>query len=168
MRNWLIGLTLAFSSVFGGWYYAAPLYAMNSLRDAAQSGSEEALEGSVDFPVLRENLKGELRNRIETEIGDAVGNEIGDFGASLGMAMIDPIVDGLVTPEAIATMVRQGNVLPQGSGAAASEEPAQEAEWVVERGLSRFIARPASGNAALVFERRGLGWKLVGIDLPED
>lgn len=167
MRNRLIGLGLAAAALFGGWYYASPLYAMNALRDAAQSGSEEALEGSVDFPVLRDNLKAEFRDRLAGELGGDGGGNLGDLGTSIGMAMIDPIVDGLVTPEAIATVVRQGNVLPQGRGDATSQ-PSGEAEWTVERGLSRFTARQAEGETALVFERRGLGWKLVGIDLPKD
>lgn len=167
MRNWLIGLALAAAALFAGWYYASPLYAMNGLRDAAGSGDEGALEDSVDFPVLRENLKSELRARVAGEVGDIAGGDLGNLGSSIGMAVLDPMIDGLVTPEAIATVVRQGNVLPQ-DGPEAAPALSQEAEWTVEReGLSRFTARPAEGDAALVFERRGLGWKLVGIDLPE-
>lgn len=162
MRNWLIGLALAAAALFAGWYYASPLYAMNGLREAAESGNEAALEGSVDFPVLRENLKAELRAKITAELGDSLG----DLGARFGMAMADQLIDGLITPEAIATLVRQGNVLPQSSDEAPAAQP-EAAEWAIERnGLSGFTAQPSNGDTALVFERRGLGWKLVGIDLP--
>ncbi len=163
-RNWLIGLALAAAALFAGWYFASPLYAMNQLRDAAQSGEEAALESSVDFPVLRENLKTELRGRIAGGLDGVAGGELGRFGSALGMAVVDPMIDGLVTPEAIATVVRQGDVIRPSTDN--PQSGTSEADWSIERsGLSRFTARPTQGDAALVFERRGLGWKLVGIDL---
>jgi len=56
-------------------------------------------------------------------------------------------VNRQVTPETIATSVRQGNILRQIR-------------------LSRFTAQPRNGGAALAFERCGLGWTLGGFDLP--
>jgi hypothetical protein len=165
MRNWLIGLLVAAAALFAAWYYASPFYAMYALRDAAQSGDESALESSVDFPLLRENLKAELRERIAGENA----NDLGALGARIGAVIAGPVIDGLVTPEAIATIVRQGDVLPHDGGDPGQAAPASgEAEWTVNHdGLSRFTAQPSTGGTALVFERRGLEWKLVGIDLQD-
>lgn len=165
MRKWLIGLILAAAALLAAWYYASPFYAMYTLRDAAQSGDESALESSVDFPLLRENLKAELRERIAGESG----NDLGKFGARIGVAIASPVIDGLATPAAIATIVRTGKVFSQDPDQSEASAPTSgEAEWTVRRdGLSRFTAQPTTGGTALMFERRGLGWKLVGIDLQD-
>jgi len=174
-RNWLIGLVLAAAALFAGWYFVSPLYALNSLRDAAGSGEEAALEGSVDFPMLRASLKAELRARMAGEIGHVAGGGLGNLGATVAMSMVDPIVEGLVTPQSIATMVRQGDVVRRepASDSAPAATTTSEGEWSIERdGFARFTARSKSSDAepgaGLIFERRGLGWKLVGIDLPAD
>lgn len=155
----------------GGWYFGSQPFAMLQLRDAAQSGDPEQLEAQVDFPALRDDMKAELRARVEQEL-DASDNPLGRAGAAIGVAMLDRMIDGLVTPTAIAGLVRGGEMVAAENEAASP--PADEGEavdWDITReGLSRFTARPisADGDAGpeLEFARDGLGWKLVGINLP--
>jgi hypothetical protein len=97
----------------------------------------------------------------------------------MGMAMMNPIVDSMVSPTglktAFANLAKQqqaakakgggdGDVDGKGSGAKGSIPLDPE---IRRQGFNRFIVTgkdtPGSG---LVFERSGLGWKLSGIDLP--
>jgi Protein of unknown function (DUF2939) len=172
MRNWLIGLMLAAAALLGGWYYASPFYAMSQLRDAAKAGDEAALEARVDFPALRDDLKQEASAAMAREIADNPENPLGAAGATFGMALVGPMIDAFVNPDMIARLVREGKT----GNADAEEVPSEqagEADWQVERnGLSTFIARPVSDDGEpgpeLEFARDGLGWRLVGMNLPDE
>lgn len=160
-----------------GWYFASPAYSMSQLRDAAVEGDEAALEEQIDFPKVRESLKKQMRALLAAAIAKPENQENGfaQMGAMLGMAMIDPMIEGFVTPESMAAMIKQGKMQrAQAPAEAPAEEPQDElADWTIERdGLSRFTATPEvpTGEAAptMVFERDGLGWDLVGIVLPDE
>lgn len=186
----LVALVIALAVLVGGWWYASPLMALDGLRDAAEAGNKAELEQRVDFPALRSSVKEQLRGALtaamESEGGD---NPLGAAGAALGLGLVDGIVDTLVTPEWVATTVTEGQRrqaqaeaveerLPAQDGTAPprkAEEPApatqREIEWEIEReGLNSF--RVTTQNAAgdtgptLLFARDGLGWDLVGIEMP--
>jgi len=163
MKRFLALLVLA-ASLAGTWYVLSPWMAMKDLRGAAEAVDREALARQIDFPVLRENVKEQLRARIERDsagplerLGGAVAAEVADAG-----------VDFAVNPTGMASLVTTGalvtTVLPD------AYKP-QAVSWEVERGgIDRFRARGTreDGSAAptLQFERRGLSWKLVGLELP--
>ncbi|MDA7787878.1 DUF2939 domain-containing protein [Sphingomonadaceae bacterium] len=181
MKKIIIALALLFVALGAGWYFASPGYSMMQLRDAAVEGDTEALEERVDFPAVRQTLKDDLKTRLATEIGS---DDEGALGSAFAMALIDPMIDGFITPEAVAGLVEKGEMLSPASGEAGggdasgnAAEEEQAPEWVIEReGFSRFTARPKSresGEVApdapgLIFERDGLGWRLVEIEIPEE
>lgn len=162
------GLLLAAGA---GWYFASPSYAMVQLKEAAESGDETELEQRIDFSRLREDLKSDLKGQMAAEAAKSENDGLAALGAAFAMAMIDPLIDGFVTPQAMAGMVREGKLARPGESGEAKDEGAEEVDWKIERdGFSRFVARPESRDGedapALVFERDGLGWKLVEIDIP--
>ena len=177
MKKIVIALTLVMAASLVGWYFASPGYAMVQLRDAALAGDADALEQRVDFPAVRDGLKEDLKARMASEMtsGDNNGGE--QLGAAFAMTLIDPMIDGLITPKSMAKLVEQG-VLQADEGASSGDvENEQAPEWVIERdGLSRFTARPqnretlsvAPDAPELVFERSGLSWRLVELDTPEE
>ena len=177
MKKIVVALALVVAASLVGWYFASPGYAMLQLRDAALAGDAEELEQRVDFPSVREGLKHDLKARLALEIADENGGGAERLGSAMAMAFIDPMVDGFVTPEAMAKLVERGEI---GSAAGGGDGPPakgeQAPEWVIERdGLSRFTARPqdretlsvAPDAPGLVFEREGLGWRLVELEIPE-
>ena len=167
----LVALLIAGAS---GWYFLSPGYAMSQLADAAREGEEDQLRQRVDFPRVREALKADLRAKLASTFASEETEGFGKLGAALGMAMIDPMVEGFVTPESIGSMVRNGKLIRPGEKPDADAKASSgEAEWAIEReGISKFKARPTAKNVenppALVFERDGIGWRLVEIDLPDD
>lgn len=153
------------------WYFASPSYAMMQLRDAAMSGDEAELEEAVDFPRVRETLKSDIKAQVAQEVAKGGEDGMAAMGAAFAMAMIDPMIDGFINADTIAAMVREGKLERNASAPAEPREEAQT-DWEIERdGLSRFVARPTGEDTedapGLVFERDGLGWKLVEIDMPD-
>lgn len=189
MRKLLV-LFAVLALLAGGWWYASPYWALDGLRDAALAGDVEGLEDHVDFPALREDLKEQVQANMDEAIRSQGGADepLGQLGAMMARGMVDPLVDRMVTPEGVAGMVALGNgAAPalgsaRGAGGLAKAPPppgetvapqaGEEVDWDIKReGLGRFTVTPElpEGQPApsLVFERRGLGWKMTGINLPD-
>ena len=180
----IVALILALAVLVGGWWYASPLMALDGLRDAAQTGNAAELEERVDFPRLRESIKGQLR----TALAEATSSEDGALGAvagaALGLGVGDRIVDGMVTPEWVADAVSKGTKAREAIEPAPGSEADQQSDNVVSRsagasdamsydirrtGFSNFQVDTANADGVagptLLFERDGLGWDLVGIEM---
>jgi len=155
VRRFLV-LLILLGLAFIGWFIGSRLYALDDLREAAREGDVARLEGRVDFPAFRESLKSELDGKIESKTG-GLAAVVAKAGASLA-------VDALVTPEAVAQLVRTGKA--GGVIVANRQDEREPVDWRIESGgLDSFRLVGAEGHGALVFRRDGLGWKLAGIDL---
>ncbi|AKM11261.1 DUF2939 domain-containing protein [Croceicoccus naphthovorans] len=155
----LIVLLIVAAAVAGGWFVGSRFYALYDLREAARSGDVARLEGRVDFPAFRDSLKAEVGGAIERE---RMGSS--DLGTRLAKAGAGLAIDGLVTPEAVATLVRSGQAA--GVTVARREDATEPVEWHIEGdGLHAFRLVTSDSDGALIFRRDGLGWKLAGIDL---
>lgn len=173
-RNLIIAALAAILLAGVAWYFASPAYALSQLRDAAESGDKAELEKRIDFPKVKESLKGQFSALMMKEVAKAEEEEGGGFaafGAMMAMAMVQPMIDGLVTPEAMSSMIKEGKLRRAKEGTV--EQPGEPIEWEIEReGLDRFRVIPAlkDGEAptSLIFERHGFGWMLADIDLPDE
>jgi hypothetical protein len=177
------------------WYWS-PWLAIHQMRNAAKAGDAAAFNERVDYPLLRENLKGQLSGAIGARAGERSesGSDIAKAGAALGSlfatAMVDRMVDAFVRPESVMRIMQEGKLMPrrESRAKAPSDAPAEEegeAEggqstskrepiWTTERqGVDTFIlyARRAGQaedrRTGLVFQRRGFAsWVLTEIRLP--
>jgi hypothetical protein len=158
-------------------YFVSPYMAFHSLESAARSGDRDRLEGVVDFPALRENLKSEISAAILAKMRDAPEAKSNPFvalGALLAPATTDRMVDSTITPDGISTILNKGTVLKpmaQPTGANTKRDP-DITVHIDYRTLNRVranISRKSQSDFkfALTMERRGLfDWKLIRIDLP--
>jgi len=155
--------------IIGGlaWHLVSPLYSMSQLREAALAGDEAELTERVDFPALRESLKSELRARLEAEAerGAMSNDPFAAMGSALVMGMIEPMVDTIVSAKGIKSLVAFGQFDTRGG-----RSGQDKLKWTIERdSFDRVLASPSAGSGdeglSLVFDRDGLGWKLVGVDL---
>jgi hypothetical protein len=81
-----------------------PYFAALSLWQAVRDGDVSTLERRVDWNSLRQSLKGDLNARLlQKQAGDGAA---GGFATLLGPAVINQIIDGYVTPQAIAALRR--------------------------------------------------------------
>lgn len=172
MKKWILAVMAALLVAGAGWYVLSPKMAMQGLKDAALAGDKDELKERVDFPAIRESLKSQFRAHMVAEMAKEKDNPFAALGMAFASAVVDPMIDGIVSPDGIKAMVENGRMKnPRSSDEAATAD--KQVEWVVERkGLDRFIARPkvdADEKApALVFKRDGLGWDLVDIEIPAE
>ena len=102
----------------------------------------------------------------------------GAIGAAFGAMMVGPLVDALVTPEAVIGLMQGKDLgaVTGGPGAdiKATASPSQEEQNDVStsmryEGLNRFVVAMEDKDkkaASLVFQRHGLfSWKLSGVRL---
>ena len=154
----------------GGWYWLSPGLAMNGLKDAALAGDKEELRDRVDFPAIRESMKSQMRAMMLVEMAKEKDNPFAAMGMAFAGAIIDPMIDGMVSPDGIKVMVETGK-MKNPDKSAAEQTNGEDTDWAIERrGFDRFTAHPKVKEGekvpTLVFERDGLGWDLVDIEVP--
>ena len=170
MKKYIIGVIAAAAIAFGVWYFVSPGYALSNMRDAAVEGDADKLEQYIDFASLRESMKAQLKAKMMVEMAKD-DNPLGGLGMAIGMGMIDPMIDGMMTPEGMRAMMLQKSADQLASGEAIDEVEAPE--WNIERvSFSEIRAYPKTENpdeekAAMIFKRDGLSWRLSEIDLSE-
>lgn len=174
-KNYMVGgaIVLALVALVGGWYYASPGLTVKAMVEAAQENDEARFSSYVDYDALRADMKSELTNRLQEE-AKRDGSAEAKLGLAMGMAMMTPIVDSMVSPAGMKAAF--ANLAKQQQAAKERGEDSKTASVkgsipldpeIRREGLNRFVVTgkdtPGSG---LVFERSGFGWKLSGIDLP--
>lgn len=167
------------ATVVIGAYGLSPLFAFHQLRSAAKSANQDQLEELVDFPSIRENLKSQLSALITSTMSSDPkmrDNPLAGLGAMIAPAITDRIVDNMVTPVGIATLLNKGNVpstdTSQQVSSNSSDEAAKLSTTYAYRTANRFrveIRRRDQPKLplALTLERKGIfSWKLIRIELP--
>ena len=152
------------------WFYLSPRLAAKHLQDAARTGDVETLNQLVDFPLVREQLKADLKaNLLESTSKRDNTNAFGTaLAAGLGGLMVDGLVNQFVSPSGIATLVRYGST----DSTHAQREP-QLVTTMRYRDASTFavtvrnVERPPSDTLTLVFRRSGISWRLARLEIPK-
>ncbi|MBP7704490.1 MAG: DUF2939 domain-containing protein [Caulobacter sp.] len=180
-RKLLIGLAVAVAVLVAGLYAASPFWAMNRLRAAIEAGDRDRLEELVDFPSVRENLKADLNAAMMARIRNAPDlrdNPFAGLGMVLVPAIVDRLVDAMITPAGLAQLSEGESPTPGGQRSESAKAPeSKPAERKEEpklaygyRDLNRFqvVQTVDRGELTWVFRRRGLfSWQLVRLELPK-
>lgn len=188
MNTKLIGaVAVAAGIATGGYWYYSPYLAVKATQEAADTGNAEAFNERVDYPKLRESFKGQMSAFVLKSTGQGQSGAE-SFGAMLGLAMVNQMVDAFMRPEMVMHVMQarklhfeQGAVSPNGqeSSRSSSQAPApvenpSKIEWTFERAsVDKLIAygrEPGVGanepQPGFVFERSGFAdWKLTEIRL---
>lgn len=180
---WAAGAIAAL--VAAGAYAASPLFAVRGLEAAARDGDVDKLQRLVDFPAVRESLKGQLNAlfmesmQSDPELRD---NPFAGFAAVLAPAIVNQAVDGYVTPDGLARMLQakppEPTMLPTAEvpGPAPGEAGVQAGKSTIKHGYRDLDTYAVTSTSAdmpgaqfnFVLHRQGLfGWKLARIELPK-
>ncbi|GGD71279.1 DUF2939 domain-containing protein [Croceicoccus mobilis] len=160
MRKFL-GLLLIACVAVGGWYFGSQYYALHDLRQAARAGDEQALRERIDFPALRISLEEQVKADLQRRSSES-DDVLGRLGNAIAGRLSGAAINLLVTPETMAAIVEKGRA----SGITITRE--EKPEWDIERtGLNSFRLTTDESKGALVFERRGLGWRMTGLELAD-
>jgi hypothetical protein len=168
----LLALALCAAVVY---LYFTPYLALRKMQAAAESGDTRALAALVDFEALRASAKDEVRDAAARSVSRGSERGLARVGGlvagTLAGAVADPLVEAAVTPAGVSGLLQ---------GRAPGAKPERETgrgRWRDDlrisrgyEGANRFLVRyhaRESGDErlALVMEREGLGWRLVGVRL---
>lgn len=162
-------------SLIAGLYIGLAGYAVYRVLRGLSNDDAAAVAAYLDMPAVKEKLKSQVdafilqRSRQSLGRRNDPGAQIGaGLIAALGPALADQIVDALVTPEGLATILssvekRADNRREDGAGA----RPGLFAALGQFRpqGFDRFELVDDSGGA-LVFYFRDWGWRIGEIRPP--
>jgi hypothetical protein len=165
----LLVLAVLFAGV---WLFFTPYLAMNKLQKAAREGDEQAMAELVDFPALRESVKGNVRSAVAGSVGRE-RNPIGVLGGILAGAVAGPVVDAVVTPQGIAALTEGER--PGRRHGSDGDARLRVKDVKVKRGYEgfdlfvvHFVSKDdGRERMALLLRRQGITrWRLSGIRVP--
>ena len=147
--------------LFAGWYYLSPGWALKSMVEAAEKNDAERFSSYVDYPALKKDVADELSGHIDAEAKRRGGTE-GEIMRAIGRTMVPRVAEKMASPEGMKAALASFSAV-QGGKKAERDKPT-----ITRTGFGSFtVGSTNAPGSALVFERRGLGWKLVGIDTPQ-
>jgi hypothetical protein len=177
-KSALAAIFVAFLAVAAYWYWS-PFLAIREMQSAAKANDADAFNTHVDYPRLRESLKGQFSSLMAERMAKSTDskNPFAAFGTMLGLAMVDKLVDAMVRPEIVMRGMQSGQFGPQSStpdagATGTSGSPTNQSEkpkWsYVRKGTDKLIAyperdaEPESKKVGIVFERSGFAnWKIT-------
>jgi len=171
---WLAGLLV----IFAIYLYASPYIALYNIKNAAEQKDADKLSGYIDFPSVKQSLKDQVKAAMAEEL--AASDEQDGFealGTMLAAAMIDPIVDGLVTPDGVALML-QGQELDFGLDDKTTKDEPKVKDTNIDYkagylSFNRFKvqiidADDTDESLDVIMHRDGLSWKVTRISFSLD
>ena len=144
-------------------YGASPYFSFWRFTAALRSGDSAALSSRMDFPPIRASLKKQLIARFNQ------GTTAHKWWTNLGPTLIDAIVDAYVTPEGIAALISNREVVKSLQHPQQFRFPTGKTEdW--SKVKHAFFTGPRTfvvdrEGIKLRFHFTGLGWKLYDLDL---
>ncbi|HRP08226.1 MAG TPA: DUF2939 domain-containing protein [Gemmatimonadales bacterium] len=157
---WLSLLVLGITCT---WYWQSPRRAWDRFNRALITGQEGELQAVIDFPILRDNLRADLKAALQ-----ARGGRSGGLAAEVSGALLDRMVGAALTPGSLALTI---------SAFGMREARAEEGPGLIHAARVRYRyrspsrvdveVRPEDGEATaggiFTFERSGISWKLTRI-----
>lgn len=171
-RLWAIVAALLLVAAGAGWHFASPALALSGLRDALVEGDRNDINERIDFPAVRDSMKGQATAFVTAKMAEQKDNPFSALGQMMAMSMINTMIDGMMTPDGLKAIMQQGHFNDPNKAAPPATAGAKPVEWQITRSaFDKFTARPVGAEVnnapQLVFKRDGLGWKLVDIRMPE-
>jgi hypothetical protein len=176
----VVALALVLAGAGAYWHYS-PYLAMKQMHAAAEQKDADTFNAYVDYPKVRESLKGQLAAMMTEKLGSSGASSGGmeGLGAALGLAFINPMIDAMVSPEMVMRSMQQGEFKPlsrTAEDAPRAAEPAKEPKWEFDRvGANKLIAYAGDPDSkdgtqvGVVFERSGFAhWRLTEMRLPSE
>jgi hypothetical protein len=154
----------------------SPWWNLHRLRAAVEARDAQAVSAHVDFPALRDSLKGQVLTGMQKAIAPDSGNPLASLGAALAAVAVNPMIDAMVSPAGVMAMLDSGRVAlarpadPAGDRSEADAVAADKRKWSLHyRAWDEVVVGTETpGAARFVFRRAGLWhWDLAAIELPQ-
>ena len=94
--------------------YASPYWTLREMRNAIAEKDADAFSSHVDFPALRESVRAQVMIAMQARLGtpEMKSNALAGLGMLLGMALINQVIDTIVTPAGVMTLMAEGTAKP--------------------------------------------------------
>ena len=186
---------IAASVVTGCYAFASPWLALRDLTLAFEDKDTRKIEKLVDFPELREDIKVTAKAAMMKSAAiELEGNPFAAMGIMMANAIVDPIIDQVISPAGLQLFFSAGEMsggtdgLPENIDAIARDliasghggeksrgvDAAQSIEVKTEYlGINEFEVQVSNEgtlneSVSLYMRREGLGgWKVDGISVPD-
>ena len=180
---------IAASVVTGCYAFASPWLALRDLAQAFEDQDTRKLEKLVDFPELREDIKVTAKAAMMKSAAiELEGNPFAAMGIMMANAIVDPIIDQVISPAGLQFLFSAGemsggadgvpenidaiakDLIPSSDGGETSRGIELKTEYA---GINEFevqVRNVEMFNESVSFymRREGLGgWKVDGIRIPE-
>ena len=108
----LLSIIAVGSGVLVGAYYAvSPWLTVNKLKQAFEEKDTRQIEKIVDFPELRQDFKETAKATImKSTARDLEGNPFAALGMVMANAIIDPLIDQVISPAGLEVLFTTGEV----------------------------------------------------------
>lgn len=164
--------------IFAIYMVAAPYITVHQMKEAAKRRDGESLSEYIDFPSVRQSIKDQLNAKFAKAVSEDKDMSDSAF-APLGMAfagvVIDKMIDVYVTPAGITQLMAGESLVPDaeqegGRDESTDREPLSDASMSYET-INKFSVRVKDEDGEevkFVLRRRGIGWKMTDIIVPQD
>lgn len=163
-----LGCTLSF--LVGGGLYAGPYITLYQIYQAVERHDLQGVAAHVNFPELRASVKTNMQKMAQKELANQ-NPLMGLIGAFIGSFVLDPVVDRIVSPEGVASLL-EGQRLQIGNGQQAqfSQKAASVDIDARYESINQFAVeikpKGDSTSVTLLLSREGLSWMVSGVRLP--
>lgn len=180
-RPRFFAMTLGCLTASLGLYATSPLAALWSVSTAMQRDDVNTVRGALAWRDVRGGLKDDLGPGASVTLASAhaapVQDELPDFGSSFATTIVSHVVDDVVTPEHLVTMLSQANT---GRAVAATSLArralamlgrVQHVGFVGPTGFEasiRLVDDPSAGPMIVSMHVEKWQWKITRIHLPDD
>ena len=186
---------IAASVVTGCYAFASPWLALRDLTKAFEDQDTRQIENLVDFPELREDIKVTAKAAMMKSAAiELEGNPFAAMGIMMANAIVDPIIDQVISPAGLQLFFSVGEMsggtdglpenidaiardfIPSGDGGEASrgQDAVQSIEVKTEYvGINEFEVQVRNADmfnesVSFCMRRQGLGvWKVDGVSVPD-
>lgn len=175
-KNLAIASIASVAALVLAYWYFSPYLVMRTMRVAAEKKDAHTFNQLVDYPQLRESIKGQMAVLVAQRISSSP-DPLAVAGKAMAMAFVNPLIDALIRPEIVMHAMRKGQFAlnpdkdPHGF---ASDQQAKGPAWRFTRpGVDQVIAYAQEAGQAngpevgMVFQRTGFAdWRLTELRIP--
>ena len=171
---WVIGLLV----IFAIYLYVSPYLVLNNIKNAAEQGDADKLSGYIDFPSVKQSMKDQVKAAMVKELASSKEQDgFEALGTMLGAAMIDPLIDGLVTPDGVALMLQGqkldfdlNNDTPEDKPKSKNEDIDYKAGYLSFNRFKVQVIGADDPNESIdvIMHRDWLSWKVTSINFSLD
>lgn len=153
-RKLAVGVVIGLMLAAVMWLVATPYLTLHGIRRAIAAQDAGKVSEYIDFQALRESVKAQSLLEVQRRSGGRMTAR----QAAVIAAGADRLIDAVIRPELITLVLADNRSSLNPLGGRFDNKDIH----VRRTAIDRFEVR-GSRPGALIFDMRGLGWKLVGV-----